>query len=93
MVRANLDDKAIEIFMNYTRTAFRVLDCHEYARVDYRLAESGDIYLLEVNCNPGIGPNTHGLSNTLTMMANFDGYTFKWFIAEILRLTRNRYGM
>lgn len=90
MVRARLTAESIATFEEYTRIAFRVLDCREYARVDYRLTDSGDIYLLEVNCNPGIGPNTHGLNNTLTMMASFDGYTFEGFIAKILELTRIR---
>lgn len=92
MKRAELGDREIEVFRNYTRIAFRVLDCREYARVDYRLTESGDVYLLEANCNPGIGPNNHGLNNTLTMMASFDGYTFEGFIAKILELARARYG-
>lgn len=93
MEQAQLSEEEIAVFKNYTQTAFRVLDCREYARVDYRLTESGDIYLLEVNCNPGIGPNTKGLNNTLTMMASFDGYTFERFIAKILELTRIRYGI
>lgn len=93
MERAKLDKLKIEALKDYTRIAFRVLDCRDYARIDYRLTEDGEIYLLEVNCNPGIGPNTHGLNNTLTMMASFDGSTFEGFIAKILELARTRYGI
>ena len=93
MTRAELSDELTRQFIEYTRTAFLVTDCQDYARMDFRLSEPGEIFLLEVNCNPGIGPNTHGLNNTLTMMASFEGDSFEDLIERILIITKNRYGL
>lgn len=92
MVRAELADGVVERLINYSKTAFVVMECCDYARMDYRVSPDGSIYFLEVNYNPGIGPNTHGLNNTLTMMASFDGYSFEDLIEKIILLAveRNR---
>lgn len=91
MERAKLSDDLVLKLEEYTKIAFLALDCRDYARMDYRLTDKGEIFLLEVNCNPGIGPNTHGLNNTLTMMAGFDGYSFESFIARIVQIASERY--
>lgn len=91
MERAKLPDEISLRLREYTRVAFLALDCRDYARMDFRVTNQGDIYLLEVNCNPGIGPNTHGLNNTLTMMASFEGYTFEVFIERIVQTASARY--
>lgn len=93
MVRAELSDELTRRLLEYTQLAFLVTDCQDYARMDYRLSEEGKIFLLEVNCNPGIGPNTHGLNNTLTMMASFEGYSFEDMIEQILRTAKKRYDL
>jgi D-alanine-D-alanine ligase len=90
MARAELPDELARRFIEYTRTAFLTTDCQDYARMDFRLSEAGEIFLLEVNCNPGIGPNTHGLNNTLTMMASFEGYSFDDLIERILLTAKER---
>lgn len=37
--------------------AFRVMECRDYARIDFRISDSGEIYILEVNPNPDISLN------------------------------------
>ena len=91
MVRADLPQKTVVKLIEHSKTAFVVTDCRDYARMDYRLDREGNPFLLEVNYNPGIGPNTHGLNNTLTMMASFEGMTFEDLIEEILRIAIGRY--
>lgn len=93
MVRADLpEDLAIRL-RRYTEIAFRETDCRDYARMDYRVNMGNNPYLLEVNYNPGIGPNTHGLNNTLTMMASFDGIGFEDFVEMIIKTSAKRYGL
>ncbi|MFA6601273.1 MAG: D-alanine--D-alanine ligase [Candidatus Paceibacterota bacterium] len=91
MVKAQLPAATIALLRRYTRVAYRVMDCRDYARIDYRLTSGGRIFLLEVNYNPGIGPNTHGLNNTLTMMASFEDVSFGDLIERIVVTAKNRY--
>lgn len=84
MVRGNLPKHVVRLLLEYTERAFVAAECRDYARMDYRVTDDGSIYLLEVNYNPGIGPNTHGLNNTLTIMASFQGYSFEQLIEWII---------
>lgn len=90
MVRADLSEDIVSALETYTKLAFVMTDCRDYARVDYRLDSDGKPFLLEVNYNPGIGPNTHGLNNTLTMMASFDGWSFENLVMNIIELALER---
>lgn len=90
MVRADLSEDLIEKLTDYAKIAYISTECQDYARMDFRVTPNGDIYLIEVNYNPGIGPNTHGLNNTLTMMASFAGLTFEDLIEEIVLLSAKR---
>jgi D-alanine-D-alanine ligase len=93
MRRARLDIGVVRQLIDYTRTAYIATDCQDYARMDYRLTKENKIFLLEVNYNPGIGPNTHGLNNTLTMMASFDGFSFESLIEMIILTAKKRYAL
>ena len=93
MVRATLPKKTLRQLEHYTKVAYIATECRDYARMDYRLDNTGNAYLLEVNYNPGIGPNTHGLNNTLTMMASFVELSFEDFVERIILIATKRYGL
>ncbi len=90
MVRAKLPTDVIQRLQELTVKALIATDCRDYARVDYRLDGDGSPFLLEVNYNPGIGPNTHGLNNTLTMMASFNGLSFEDLIEQVICIALER---
>jgi D-alanine-D-alanine ligase len=90
MVRATINEETERLLTDYTLRLFGALDCRDYARVDYRLTPQGQIYMLEVNHNPGIGPNTHGLNNTLTKMASYCGIEFDALILKIVDIASMR---
>lgn len=93
MVRAALLEETAQRISDYTTQAFVATECRDYARMDYRVTDQGDIYLLEVNYNPGIGPNTHGLNNTFTMMASFEGHGFEDLVEWIVKTATLREGL
>jgi D-alanine-D-alanine ligase len=93
MVRADLPQDIVARLADYTRIAYTATECRDYARIDYRLNSRGNVYLLEVNYNPGIGPNTHGLNNTLTMMASFEGLSFEDLAERIVLIAAKRYNL
>lgn len=93
MVRAELPGETVQQLFDYTTRAFVATECRDYARMDYRITDQANIYLLEVNYNPGIGPNTHGLNNTLTMMASFEGHGFEDLVEWIVKTAAHREGL
>ncbi len=93
MVRTALPEDVISRLADYTRIAYVATECRDYARMDYRIDKEGNAYLLEVNYNPGIGPNTHGLNNTLTMMASFTGLSFEDLVEQTILVAARRYGV
>lgn len=90
MVEAALSPETTMLLADYVRRMFIATECRDYARMDFRIGSDGTIYLLEVNYNPGIGPNTHGLNNTLTKMASFEGCSFEDLIEKIILTTAQR---
>jgi D-alanine-D-alanine ligase len=84
MVQAELPVNVHAALVEHTRAAFVATECRDYARMDFRLDEHWHPWLIEVNCNPGIGPNSHGLNNTLTRMASFAGYSYESFVELIV---------
>lgn len=93
MIRASLPKRVVRKLEKYTRIAYEATECRDYARMDYRVDGVGNPYLLEVNYNPGIGPNNHGLNNTLTMMASLVGLSFDDFVERIVLIAAKRYGL
>lgn len=93
MVRADITQDLHDQLVDYSRAAFIKTECQDYARMDYRIDKEGEPYLLEVNYNPGIGPNTHGLNNTLTMMASFRGLSFEDMVEYIILCSAKRCGI
>jgi D-alanine-D-alanine ligase len=67
--------------------AFRLLGCRDYARVDFRMSETGKPYILEVNPNPDFSPNA-GLSGGLQSA----GWTHTAFTLELIKQALARGG-
>ena len=55
--------------------------CRNYCRVDFRLSASGSPYILEVNANPGISPDSGVIRSART-----GGRSYPEFLNELVRL-------
>lgn len=76
-MRSQLDTKVATQIRDYAQTAFLNLECKDLARVDFFLAETGEIYLNEVNTMPGF--------TNISMYPKMLEATFGWTQAEIMR--------
>jgi D-alanine-D-alanine ligase len=66
-------------------TAYRLLGCQGYARVDMRLDDEGELNVIEVNPNPDISPGTGA-----ARQAEAAGMTYTQFIERIVQLALDR---
>jgi D-alanine-D-alanine ligase len=76
----SLDSVCISEMEEMARTAFRVLGCLDYARIDFRTDRNGIPYLLEVNALPGLSPT----SGIFVKQAAAFGLSYEMLILKIL---------
>ncbi len=65
--------------------AFQITGCRDYARVDLRMDMQGEVFILEVNGNPDIGP-TAGFARALRA----GGISYEEFVDRLVRTARSR---
>jgi len=64
---------------------FKLFGCRDYARVDLRIGRDGKIYVLEVNPNPDISPQS-GMARALRVQ----GTTYAEFVGNLLERALKR---
>jgi D-alanine-D-alanine ligase len=77
---AKLTPAELRSMERIARETFVALDCRDVARVDLRMDDTGEIYVLEVNPLPGLTP---GYSD-LCLIANAANIDYRSLIGEIL---------
>lgn len=73
---APFDPEIAKRIETYALTAYRLLGCATYARIDFRVTESGEIYALEANTAPGM---------TATSLVPKAAAAYGWSFPELLR--------
>jgi D-alanine-D-alanine ligase len=68
---------------------YNTLKCRDFSRIDFRLAQDGTIYFIEINPLPGLTP---GYSD-YPMLASMCGMDYKSLIKGILNSALKRYNM
>jgi D-alanine-D-alanine ligase len=86
-VLANLPDELRAKLQKVAVDAFRALRVRDYGRVDLRLTDTGDIYVLEVNASCYLEQ-----SSEFAMAAEAGGVDYPRLIERIVNLTLERYG-
>lgn len=83
---AKLDPSLEKNIKTFAKTAYKGCNCRDYARIDIRLDEENTPYFLEVNLNPGIGPDDGAIRS-----AKAAGYTYGSFLKKLLQIALLRY--
>jgi D-alanine-D-alanine ligase len=75
------------ILHDVAKKAFRLLECRDFARLDVRLSETGEVFVLEVNPNPYL--------NSLALVKGLEaiGRTQERFLVEMTLNTMARGGV
>lgn len=79
VVPANIPATVAKRLRAAALSAWKVLGCRDYARVDFRLDDQGNFVILEVNPNPDISPES-GFAASLTAA----GIPFRRFVRTLL---------
>jgi D-alanine-D-alanine ligase len=82
----NLPDEWREKMQKVAVDAFHALRLRDYARVDMRVTEAGDVYVIEVNPNCYLEANSE-----FARAAARDGLSYDALIAQIVELAAARY--
>lgn len=89
---AQVSDELRDILGTQAKRAFRALNCLDWARMDYRMDEEGELYFLEVNTLPGIDYNVeHDELSFYPMMWYAAGMNFDDMIKMIIESALRRY--
>lgn len=78
-----------ETLLRDAKRVFRCLGCQDFARVDFRVAEDGTVYFIEINPLPGLAPQY----SDYPMLAAFCGVSYDALIYEILLAGAKRLGL
>ena len=70
---------------DFALKSYRILDCRDYARVDIRLSTRGVPYVLEINANPDISPDSGMVRSALAA-----GFSYDSFISRIVEVALAR---
>jgi D-alanine-D-alanine ligase len=82
---APLDGAMQEKLEEVALRVFRIFGCRDYARVDVRIDRDGRIFIIEVNPNPDISPQS-GMTRAIKM----EGLTYTDFVENLLERALQR---
>jgi D-alanine-D-alanine ligase len=77
---ARLSPAELKLVERAARETFTALDCRDVARIDLRMDQKGNVYVLEVNPLPGLTPDY----SDLVLISKAAGIEYRTLIAEIL---------
>ncbi|MBD3351636.1 MAG: hypothetical protein GF364_09140 [Candidatus Lokiarchaeota archaeon] len=73
-----------------TLAAYRACKVRDYCRIDLRMDEEGEIYILELNTIPGIAPGIEE-NNSMPKAVRVYGWTYTQMIGAIIEAALERY--
>jgi D-alanine-D-alanine ligase len=83
---AKLKPETIGQIQEYSLKAFKILECRDFSRIDFRVNQKGDPYFLEINPLAGLNPR----SSDLVIMVKLIGLTYQDLISSIFEAALER---
>ena len=84
VVPAKLDNDLREVIEGYALKLHNILGCRHYSRIDIRLDNENNIFILEINTLPGMTD-----TSLFPKAANAFGITFEDLVEKIINLAKN----
>ena len=81
----DLDEETLQRLSDKALAAYRALKLRDYGRIDMRLTDKGDVYVIEANPNPWLSSSAE-----FAMAAKKAGRSYTQMIGEIVDLARAR---
>jgi len=82
----NIDKKLEALLSEIALDTYNILDCHDYGRVEVRVDENGNPYVLELNPNPSIN-----IGDCVPSQAGLVGLDYGDFLEEVILMAIKRY--
>jgi len=79
----DLDEETHELLCSTALNTYRILKLRDYGRIDMRLTEKGEVYVIEANPNPWLSSNSE-----FFMAAKKSGRSYSDMISQIVELAR-----
>jgi len=86
---AKLSFEKEEEIIKIAEKIYDLLECRDFARIDFMLSEDNKLYFIEINPLPGLAP---GYSD-YPMLAGYNGLGYDELIKSVLNSGLKRYGM
>jgi D-alanine-D-alanine ligase len=80
----DLKDEVVELVTKTALSAYRTLQLRDYGRIDMRVTDKGEVYVIEGNPNPWLSSNSE-----FFMAAKKSGRSYQDMVAEIIELARH----
>ena len=84
---APIDEKLTARLKELSAKCYKCCGCRDYARIDFMMSESGEVYLLEINTLPGMKE-----TSLLPMSARCAGLDFTALVREMVAPAVKRFG-
>jgi D-alanine-D-alanine ligase len=84
----NLDEDTVARLTATAIAAYRAVKLRDYGRIDMRLSENGEVFVIEANPNPWLSSK-----HEFAMAAKASGRSYTQLIGDIIELARARYEM
>ncbi len=83
---SDIDKKTENKIIKMSKKVFDILGCRDFARMDFRLDQTGKPYFIEINPLPGLAPHY----SDFPMLAEFCGVSHKELVQSIFKIALDR---